>query len=187
MYWNVRKPTPGKPLTFFLVSQQIEWELRIFLKRGLPKGVFSYDRSLGSWFPKKPGWPEADLLAAQVLLGRGAARMEVSEKGRPMLASAYPSSLLKDVAFLTVSDLTSIRSDIVFFRWLLGLSAGITLLLVFLFSRILAGNILRPISELTSGIQALERQELSYRIPHLGNDELGGLGIAFNSMLEEMR
>jgi signal transduction histidine kinase len=72
-------------------------------------------------------------------------------------------------------------------RWeLLGL---IAFTLIFMLLAATWGSrraLLRPVKQLLQATVALGRGDLKYRIPPLGQDELGQLGISFNKMIEDL-
>jgi two-component system sensor histidine kinase UhpB len=48
-------------------------------------------------------------------------------------------------------------------------------------------RVLRPIPVIAAGLERLERGELSYRLPPLADDEMRGIGAAFNRMAQAMQ
>ena len=65
--------------------------------------------------------------------------------------------------------------------------AGIFLLAGLLGSIVLVTLMLRPVSELSKGAQAIGQGDLNYQIPEMRRNELGQLAVTFNRMTRELR
>ena len=109
--------------------------------------------------------------------------------GEPYLIVASPLKKLPD--FLLFAMFPKARIDEIIrsvsIRIIaISLASGLFALCI---GMILAKNFLWPITALSSGISAIEKLDFNYRIPPLGTDEFGDLGLTFNnviSSLEEM-
>lgn len=64
--------------------------------------------------------------------------------------------------------------------------AFLSILVSSAFGIILSRSVLVPLSELQKGINAVKRRDFSYRVPELGNDELGNLAKIFNTTLVDL-
>ncbi len=184
-YWDFLSPSPGRKTAYLMTVQSRESDKVQFLNRRLASDVFAFDQSLVRWFPKSPPVPGLKKLVAQALAGDRSLNGRVEFEGRSLLVSVFPSAALPDVGFLTWCDLGPIDAAIGQARLLFWGSAGFALVLALLIARITSGALLKPIREITSGIQALEAGRLTFRLPNLGQDEFGRLGQAFNALLAE--
>lgn len=187
MYWDVFPIGPTTPLTFFSLHQVVAWELERFFRTGLAPGVLVFDGNLGKWSPDKPPSRALEAVVAQALIGRRAASILFRQGDTRYLASAYPSARIAGLCFLTWTSLEGVYSRVSVLRRRLLAGALATLLLGLAFSQLLSRSLLRPIRHLAAGIEALERRQLTQRLPDLGRDELGALGQAMNELMAEMR
>lgn len=74
-------------------------------------------------------------------------------------------------------------------KWLRLFQASLltfTMLTIFITMNLLTNDILRPLGELLRCSNAVRRGDFSMRMNHVGEDELGRLGTAFNTMSEEL-
>jgi signal transduction histidine kinase len=62
------------------------------------------------------------------------------------------------------------------------LAVGVAGLAALLLTAALSRRIIRPVEQLTAAAEIMARGDLSHRVPVGANDEIGGLGRAFNSM-----
>ncbi|MBI3038425.1 SpoIIE family protein phosphatase [bacterium] len=187
-YWDIRKPTPEKPMAFFSVAQHRKWELEHFLRNDLPKGVMVFDGQMRRWAPKGALKNRLlDLLAAQALLGNQSSKQKLLLENTPFLATAFPSGVVKNLCFLTLSNLSPVNEKISRLRNLFLFGFFLFGILVFSFSGIISKVLLSPISEISKGIDALEKRKLSFRIPDLGINEFGKLAFAFNNIMGDLQ
>ncbi|MFZ2961237.1 MAG: SpoIIE family protein phosphatase [Candidatus Ozemobacteraceae bacterium] len=109
------------------------------------------------------------------------------ENGRQFLISAYPSTRMSGICFLTQTELGPVLLKIQKLKAILWFSGLVSLILTLLFSYIVSASIIEPIGFLTQGIARLKKRDFRHPIPLLGNDELGRLGEAFNGLFEEFK
>ncbi len=185
-YWDVREPTPGRPMAFFSIHELARWNLDRFLQN-VPKDVLAYDQQGRTWKPNPPPDPELKSLVTHALLSRGSKWEVFADGGKEFLATAYPSLAIPGFCFLKWSDLGPISSTIQSRRSYLFGAGSFSLLLAILFSLLLSRSLLRPIGRLSEGLEALEHGRFDVRVPDTGNDEIGRLGAAFNAMADEMK
>ncbi len=187
LFWDVFPPVERQPVAFIGVTQRVLWNLDRFLQTHLPPDVLAFTQENRSWTRSEPRKPELKALVAQSILARRTVRRVYQDGNSTLMATAYPSTVLEGLCFLTTSDLSPVFKKVDRLRTFFALAAFLTLLMAVFFSRILAHSIISPIRELEKGIEALDNQRLGFRIPDLGNDELGRLGTAFNELLAELR
>ncbi|MBF0544147.1 MAG: SpoIIE family protein phosphatase [Candidatus Riflebacteria bacterium] len=186
-YWDIVRPTEKSKMACLISSQLRMWDLKFFLSKSLPAGVIAFDNTLRKWSPGFPPIYGMKALAAQALLGNRAVSQIFQYKGTFVLATAFPSLALPAFCYLTFSDLKEVSTWVATFRNFLILGAILTVVLAVLSSMMLSGAILKPIYHLSKGIEAHEKKNLTFKVPELGNDELGRLGQVFNQMMDEMR
>ncbi len=185
IFWDIQPPSQKRKAVFFLTGQGRETDKFFFLSGSLASGVYAFDKSLGQWFPAPPAVPGLKKLVSEAIAGNQSVAGHARSKGRSLLVSAFPSGLLQDVAYLTWYDLEPVRKAIGQVRLLFWGGVALALVLSLLVARLTSHALLRPVREITSGIQALEGGNLAFRLPDLGQDEFGRLGKAFNAMLAE--
>lgn len=78
------------------------------------------------------------------------------------------------------------ESNIKWLRLFQGSLLMFTLLTIFITMNLLINDVLRPLGELLRCSNAVRRGDFSMRTSHVGVDELGRLGSAFNTMSEEL-
>lgn len=78
------------------------------------------------------------------------------------------------------------ESNIKWLRLFQGALLLFTLLTIFITMNLLTNDVLRPLGELLRCSNAVRRGDFSVRMSHVGEDELGRLGTAFNTMSEEL-
>lgn len=78
------------------------------------------------------------------------------------------------------------ESNIKWLRLFQGSLLLFTLLTIFITMNLLTNDVLRPLGELLRCSNAVRRGDFSMRTSHVGEDELGRLGTAFNTMSEEL-
>ena len=183
--WQVRTPTPGRPVAVTYMGQEIRTLGRYFIRHSLPPGVFAYFSEEGGWQPAPPPFPvDVSLLAeASIALRPISERAWIGNDFR--LVTCAPSAALQGVAYVTASSLAAI-GETERRLWNILLISGLAALGVILtISRMLSQALLRPLAEVSHGITALDQGDVSYRIPNLGQDEFGQLARTFNDMMAE--
>ncbi len=186
-FWDVRQPTPDRPVAFISIMVFTRWMLENFLKEDVPSGVWIFDNQFRRWSPGKPPGPVPDRLVAQAFIGKRSAQEIMQVNGREILGVALPSTVIGKFCFYTLADLGPVRRRVQVLRSGLMAGAVLLLLLALIFSRILSRTILVPVVETTRGIEALENRQFTFRLPNLGSDEFGRLAATFNNMMEELR
>jgi sigma-B regulation protein RsbU (phosphoserine phosphatase) len=108
-------------------------------------------------------------------------------KGERYLAAGFPCAQMTDFLLLSLRPLRPLTEELSSLRtklWgFVALSIGFTVLL----GMLLARQFLHPIRELAIGIDAVRRQQFSYKIPLAGGDELGELAAHFNRMMDSLQ
>jgi two-component system, NarL family, nitrate/nitrite sensor histidine kinase NarX len=95
-----------------------------------------------------------------------------------------------DVDHLVRSIQREAETRIQLLRLLQGIAIFLTLGLVFLAMYLLRATIMQPLGELLAAARRAQRGDLSVRVSHTTDDEIGTLGASFNTMaesLEQMR
>ncbi|MFZ2956714.1 MAG: SpoIIE family protein phosphatase [Candidatus Ozemobacteraceae bacterium] len=186
-YWDVRAPTASDPISFFMIAQTKSYDQDRFLERSLSSGTFAFDVARRRWLPNPPDISGALSLVGEAMVGRQAARDEMVRGDKSLFVTAYPSNGLRGYCFLNSCDTRPIRDEIAATKRVYGVAAFLALGLALLTARLVSGALLRPIEAMTRGIHALDQRRLEHRVPDLGTDEFGRLGIAFNEMMEEQQ
>ncbi|HNV70352.1 MAG TPA: HAMP domain-containing protein, partial [Candidatus Ozemobacteraceae bacterium] len=186
-FWDFRRPTPERPMAFISIMVFSRWILENFLKEDIPSGVWIFDNQFRRWSPGTPPGPLPDRIVAQAFIGKRSVQEIMTVNGREILGIALPSTLIPKYCFYTLADLGPVRRQVQQLRGSLLSGAVLLLLLALIFSRILSRTILVPVVETTRGIEALENRQFTFRLPDLGSDEFGRLGVTFNSMMEDLR
>ncbi len=106
--------------------------------------------------------------------------------GEPYLVLASPLKKLPN--FLLFAMFPQARIDAVVDRLTrrIALIAVVSGVFAFCIGLVLARGFLWPITELASGIAAIERRQFNYRIPELAHDEFGDLGSTFNRVITSL-
>lgn len=78
------------------------------------------------------------------------------------------------------------ESNIKWLRLFQGSLLLFTLLTIFITMNLLTNDVLKPLGDLLRCSNAVRRGDFSMRMRHVGEDELGRLGTAFNTMSEEL-
>jgi HAMP domain-containing protein len=183
---------PGPPrdrLKMFFIGTSQQRVANTFLRKTLPGNhpfrILVRRRENDQWFPAEPV-PNDDVQSFATTLALG------GESRLTTLVASEPAQLALGCSgvFLGGMDLIALipaqNLDLTGIAWL-RLFQGTTLaalLLVFAAWYLLSQSILRPLGDLLEGIGHLRRQNLAYRIPVHGLDELGRLAQGFNHMIE---
>lgn len=132
-----------------------------------------------------------------------AIRLEWAEDMRPVVVSYVAGTIPQGVAmeiyaqrtghFIdTTNNLVSrieqnAESNIQWLRLFQGALLFFTMVTIFITMNLLTSDVLRPLGELLRCARAARKGDFSVRTPHTGEDELGRLGTAFNTMAEELQ
>jgi serine phosphatase RsbU (regulator of sigma subunit) len=185
-YYDVRSPTPDRPLAYMLIIHQTYSLHEAFLKTALGKSMYAFQDRYRRWFPGKPPHPIFAVLAAESLYGRRTARRVIRlPDGRSGLAIAYPSSQMGGYVFTTIADLSSLVRGERQLRRLLAASLALLVLLAVTYASFLAEALITPVKGLADAVAALERRDFTHRLPVRGADEFGTLARAFNHLIED--
>ncbi|MDP2826252.1 MAG: histidine kinase [Sulfuritalea sp.] len=92
-----------------------------------------------------------------------------------------------DINLLVKQMETATASSIRAMQWVLGVALVVTVLVAMLAIRLIRGGLLKPLRELLSFAARVGQGDLSVRIAHTGEDELGRLGQACNLMADDLR
>lgn len=137
------------------------------------KAILSSDQSVAFEGFVKPGESEFPMVRNTVHGSSLMSVRSVSDSPPWYIVLSQPTQ----EAFSTLSLMT--------WEWL-ALIAGSLVFMVVAAVLISRSLLLRPVRQLMQATQALGRGDLSYRIPSLGEDELGILGTSFNKMSEDL-
>ncbi|MDP2809454.1 MAG: histidine kinase [Rhodocyclaceae bacterium] len=91
-----------------------------------------------------------------------------------------------DINILVKQMEHAVASSIRVMQWVLGVALVATVLTVMLTVRLIRSGLVRPLRELLSFAARAGRGDLSVRIAHTGEDELGRLGHACNLMADDL-
>ena len=139
---------------------------------------------------------------SELRLAHEAIRKEWNEEMRPVVDSYIKGTMPQEVAYelyaertenfvatinILVSKIESnAEANIKWLRLFQGSLLMFTLLTIFITMNLLTNDVLRPLGELLRCSNAVRRGDFSMRMSHVGEDELGRLGTAFNTMSEEL-
>lgn len=113
-------------------------------------------------------------------------------KGSMSQAAAYELFAQRSKQFVDTIDILvtkielNAEANIKWLRLFQGSLLMFTLLTIFITMNLLTSDVLRPLGELLRCSNAVRRGDFSMRMSHVGEDELGRLGTAFNTMSEEL-
>lgn len=121
------------------------------------------------------------------LRDRGVARPEYCRfENSEHLLFGHKCVLLKNIRLLGLFPMSRIENQVAEKRKILGLLAFVSLLVSVSLGLFVAGGILKPLSELQTGVTALRERNFSWRVPDLGGDEFGHLARIFNETLVDL-
>jgi serine phosphatase RsbU (regulator of sigma subunit) len=187
VFWSVFPPVgPGLPSAVVLGG--LPNAVRTGFLQTLPAGTYAYDNLQQRWFPRSPPVPcPGSLLGSGLQQPQGGSRVILS-RGRRFLMTLLPSGKpeLRQIAFLTCTDLDAAEAGV---KWLRFQDLVLILVCFFLVGvavRILSRLFLVPIQKLSEGVAAIQGGDQAFRLPLLGSDEFGQVGIALNQMLEDL-
>ncbi len=186
-YWDFFPPSPGKPVSSIFLSQHGPANIKAFLRAQKLEGMTVFNQESWSWFPETPGSDIPKAMVSQSLQRLLPVHQVCHENRRPILITAYPSMRIPGLCFVTRTEIASVLLKISRLKWALWFLCLTTVLLALLFSSIVSGSILAPVSILSQGVSRLGRKEFQHPLPSLGKDELGRLGEAFNDMLGNLK
>lgn len=171
-------------------KQELE---KLYLKRelvnsrkGLPGGyLISFNDKFREWMPSDFKYRDrVESFLRDVLLRQATTIGRVRlPSGRFLLTGIKPKELTGQVLIAMVPE-RPIEDEIRGLErqlWVFScLSAGISLFLGFLLSQ----RFLTPISELSAGVEAIQKRQFQHRVPPGEPDELGELAATFNRVME---
>jgi sigma-B regulation protein RsbU (phosphoserine phosphatase) len=156
-----------------------------FFRKTLTESTWAFDSRNHEWYPAPPSDRRLQSLALQAILSQRPAHVSDLDDSQAML-SAYPSLQIPEFALVTIGSMKTplaqawrekaILAGILLIITILGCSLGIRVYHSFLL----------PIKELSHGIEVMAQGKFHHRLPELGRDELGRLGVAMNRLGTEM-
>ncbi|MBT9612680.1 MAG: type IV pili methyl-accepting chemotaxis transducer N-terminal domain-containing protein [Burkholderiales bacterium] len=167
-------------------------------RREIDSAIAAFEQSLNSTVLTNPAIIAADSKSAA---SRQAVVLRWNQQLKPMLrvllerqgAPNDLSALLEqtntfvaDINLLVKQIEHDTDSRIRFLRTTIGVTLLITLLVVLLTMYFLHAAVLVPLRDLVAFTTQIRRGNLDARTPHIGEDELGRLGHAFNLMAEDL-
>lgn len=125
---------------------------------------------------------------AAALKGSSTDRMVTVEgAGRTIFAAAPVLEQGRVVGAVLVAQLVEpVWAELAPVRRVLLFVSAAALALALVAGWFLANSLARPVSLVTSGVQAIANGDMTHRVPEVGADELGRLAQAFNSMSERL-
>jgi len=194
LYMQPLRGTSGKIEQVFVGAWKRDLLERFFLERAIP----AFERRFPgirvmAWcpgittapIPAKSSLykPLRPFLATLELLGGTQYGEHRTRNGRLLVTGIKPRRMadhllvaVRDDRFIAVERRKLIHGMIAFTMTLFGITLFLGL--------ILSQRFLRPIGELTGGIEALSQRNFKYRLPDADPDELGRLSATFNHMME---
>jgi HAMP domain-containing protein len=106
--------------------------------------------------------------------------------GEPYLVLAAPLKKLPNFLLFAMFPKSRIDAVVDQLARRIALIAIISGVFAFCIGLVLSRSFLWPITELSSGIAAIERRQFDYRIPELAHDEFGDLGSTFNRVITSL-
>jgi signal transduction histidine kinase len=103
------------------------------------------------------------------------------------LALVVPAATWVAGCAITYSTSTRAREGAGHLLGVYAISIGVTGVCLLVLAPLFAGGVLTPIRELTRVARAVAAGRLDARLPITATDELGELGVSFNTMLDELR
>jgi serine phosphatase RsbU (regulator of sigma subunit) len=186
-YWDLIPPAPGLPAAFIFFLQYHHNLLQNFLKTMTRPDTFLFHADMRQWQPR-PRLAErlAPLVRqAQVTHRPGRETIDLAS-GKRILATAFPSTVLKGCIFVTLADLGPVEKSIAGSFWELLFLMTLVMVLTVVFSRLLSESFLEPIRAIAGGIRAMENRRFSFRLQATGGDEFAELASTLNQAMEGM-
>lgn len=190
-FWFWHLDRKGKtPVAYLSFTRSHESAVRSHLERGLVRNrefhLVARDRRSGRWFGlAAPGRILRDLVDAVSRTGEEQIG-QVRVRSEPYLVIGMAGTKLEKVDLLALIPEGRWKDDLEEWKRRVTIGIGLALFLGVISAWLLAGGLLRPISDLSLGIQALRKRESRHRIPVRSQDELGRMSQAFNLMLENV-
>ncbi|MFZ2960707.1 MAG: SpoIIE family protein phosphatase, partial [Candidatus Ozemobacteraceae bacterium] len=195
-YWDTLSDL-NHPVAFITVLQSLTHSFQQFLERKLnavsairPDGftLLANDNDLGRWFPKGLMKNRSlENLAERIKISQNFVLQRIKRNGTYYLAVGAPGRNLHGYSLLALFSEEKIDREIA------GKKRAIVLALIFsvLFSAslgvVLSELLLKPIGELSKGLEALRKHDTSFRVSFARKDELGDLAQGFNRMVEDLK
>ncbi|MBU1109808.1 MAG: SpoIIE family protein phosphatase [Candidatus Riflebacteria bacterium] len=194
-YWDVFNDQDDRA-AFIVLDQHVRWEVRRYLLKSLARRS-SYGQGalrLFAWSGVYSRlWPEETENSAALMPFLG----QVMRAGSPQsaivrwnnadwIAAGAPGKRLSDSFLISLYPLDEIEREISVISSNLAWGVIFTLILALLVGTLFSHTILRPLANLILGVQALRRQDTSFRLEIMQNDELGQLSATFNATTETL-
>lgn len=126
-----------------------------------------------------------DLFARQTYFPQPSAEF-VELAGTTWIATGFISRIIADISLIALSPLEAINRRLQQEKELFFAIMLINILLVTAITLIFVQTLLKPVSLLQAGTDAIRNRDFSFRIPELGKDEFGRMSRVFNSALVDL-
>ncbi len=151
--------------------------------------VFIYDAN-GNTIQKSVSnveFTNIDLLVRQALLGRSSFLTTTTTDGQEVRLYAAPFTTESGrIAIVVGRSIADIKDVLGSFVDILGISAGVIVVLAGIGGVFLASQVLKPVDRITRTARDIGEKDLSRRIEVLSDDELGRLSLTLNQMVERL-
>ncbi len=107
-------------------------------------------------------------------------------QGQKHLLMGLKCSTLAGMRLLGLYPVDSIETQVRSKFWLFFALGLVSMLVSLALSLVVSRSILNPLSELQTGVLALQKQDFAHRLPDLGGDEFGHLAQIFNTTLVDL-
>jgi serine phosphatase RsbU (regulator of sigma subunit) len=195
-YWNYYKQPVGD-VVFFAANTKIEFNITDYLQKALQKRftldnlllkLASFSPEEQRWIPEKyhskTGLIELNRIAS---LNKRVTTRKINLDGKLYLATCFPGIKMRKTFVTCMYPLAEIDKKIEVLRSNIYYGMVLILVVAVLTGLLLTSAFLRPVGELSRGLNALRKRDTDFRVNIDNRDEFGELGDTFNQMMIEVK
>ncbi len=185
----LREALPGEPLEdgteLMAVSRDKRLSISAVREPGLPYRFRFFLRHV-AW-PERPIGPWFYPLLRRTLFSGTSESQTCLYRDKPYLLTSFPGIRLNDHIYFAFRPLHAIANEISSLRIKVLAFGLLSLGFAYGLSYFLASKFLKPISDISTGVDAVQRKRFQHRIPAQDRDEFGDLSQMFNRMIESLQ
>lgn len=195
-YWDTNRE-PGHPNAFITLLQSLMQTKCAFLEANLPAGLrpedtgifrFVLSRDAKLRFPKDLPMGKSFIALLEMISQTGKPVLStVKLHGKDFLIIGQPGKNLRNFFLFALIGESDIEKSVNMLKNGVFLCLGSGLFVALFIGLLLSDHFLKPIGELSGGMRALQRRDVTYRVPVWSPDEFGDLAQSFNLMIEDLR
>ncbi len=197
VYWDLLKKESGV-LDYFFVAQSASKMIKAQVMKKMfglyrdkiyePYTLLAKHNSRGEWYPAKPAnQNEIELFSRRAFVSDKPIDFYVDVQGKSYLVTGQRGKYLKDYSLFAFFPIELIQKDLKKIRQVIVIGILLFLSVAFLMGQILSNSFLMPVSNLSSGVEAIKKRDSTFRIAQGQKDEFGDLAISFNNMIEDLK